>query len=134
MERVNKSFAFLDVAGYANWETHGFPNPSSTENSRFPTLSHSLCTKNKFFCAGSENLLRLFSSPLLRKSLGTDSRPVVLDWYPLRRSILAIKKLRFFVRVARIELASQPWEGRILPLNHTRVILLFKVTKPYRVI
>lgn len=25
------------------------------------------------------------------------------------------------VRVARIELASQPWEGRILPLNHTRL-------------
>ena len=29
----------------------------------------------------------------------------------------------FFVRVARIELASQPWEGRILPLNHTRAFL-----------
>ena len=26
----------------------------------------------------------------------------------------------FAVRVARIELASQPWEGRILPLYHTR--------------
>lgn len=25
------------------------------------------------------------------------------------------------VRVARIELASQPWEGRVMPLNHTRV-------------
>ena len=25
------------------------------------------------------------------------------------------------VRVARIELASQPWEGHILPLNYTRV-------------
>src|ERR1035437_9860133 len=24
------------------------------------------------------------------------------------------------VRVPRIELGSQPWEGRILPLNHTR--------------
>ena len=23
-------------------------------------------------------------------------------------------------RVTRIELVSQPWEGRILPLNHTR--------------
>lgn len=25
------------------------------------------------------------------------------------------------VRVAGIEPASQPWEGRILPLNHTRI-------------
>lgn len=34
--------------------------------------------------------------------------------------------INFFesVRVARIELASQPWEGRILPLNHTRLGLL----------
>jgi hypothetical protein len=29
------------------------------------------------------------------------------------------------VRVARIELASQPWEGRILPLNHTRMFSYF---------
>ena len=26
-------------------------------------------------------------------------------------------------RVRRIELPSQPWEGRILPLNHTRNVL-----------
>ena len=25
------------------------------------------------------------------------------------------------VRVPRIELGSQPWEGRVLPLNHTRL-------------
>lgn len=25
------------------------------------------------------------------------------------------------VRVARIELAFQPWEGRVIPLNYTRV-------------
>jgi hypothetical protein len=27
------------------------------------------------------------------------------------------------VRVARIELASHPWEGYILPLNHTRALM-----------
>ena len=27
----------------------------------------------------------------------------------------------FIVRVAGIESASQPWEGRVLPLNHTRL-------------
>ncbi len=26
----------------------------------------------------------------------------------------------YFVRVGRIELPSRPWQGRILPLNHTR--------------
>ena len=30
------------------------------------------------------------------------------------------------VRVARIELASQPWEGRMLPLYHTRILYLNK--------
>jgi len=28
------------------------------------------------------------------------------------------------VRVARIELASQPWEGRIIPLNYTRFYII----------
>ncbi len=27
----------------------------------------------------------------------------------------------FFVRVGRIELPSHPWQGRVLPLNHTRI-------------
>ena len=31
-----------------------------------------------------------------------------------------IKWFFYFVRVAGIEPAYQPWEGRILPLNHTR--------------
>ena len=34
------------------------------------------------------------------------------------------------VRVARIELASQPWEGRVLPLNHTRLFFRFYPYKP----
>lgn len=32
------------------------------------------------------------------------------------------RKARFVVRVGRIELPSRPWQGRILPLNHTRNI------------
>ena len=32
------------------------------------------------------------------------------------------KHLRCFVRVGVIETPSQPWEGRVLPLNHTRKI------------
>ena len=27
------------------------------------------------------------------------------------------------VRVGRIELPSHPWQGRVLPLNHTRILL-----------
>ncbi len=30
-----------------------------------------------------------------------------------------------FVRVGRIELPSRPWQGRILPLNHTRILYTF---------
>ena len=33
-----------------------------------------------------------------------------------------------FVRVARIELASRPWQGRVLPLNHTRIYATFGCT------
>ena len=45
-------------------------------------------------------------------------------WDALRASrILASKKpsSSFVVRVGRIELPSQPWQGRVLPLNYTRV-------------
>src|SRR3989344_3487226 len=28
-----------------------------------------------------------------------------------------------FVRVAVIETASRPWQGRVLPLNHTRIFI-----------
>ena len=39
----------------------------------------------------------------------------------------AFRRCFVIVRVGRIELPSQPWEGRILPLNHTRryFIILF---------
>jgi hypothetical protein len=37
----------------------------------------------------------------------------------------APQELFDFVRVARIGLASQPWEGRMLPLYHTRNINFF---------
>ena len=45
------------------------------------------------------------------------------------RPALKIRKTRFFgvtaivvtmVRVERIELSAQPWEGHVLPLHHTR--------------
>lgn len=37
-----------------------------------------------------------------------------------------------FVRSARIELASRPWQGRILPLNHDRthtVCVIYQVSR-----
>ncbi len=48
-------------------------------------------------------------------------------------TILALKILYFplelirhiLVRAGGIEPPSQPWEGRILPLNHARLIILF---------
>ena len=50
---------------------------------------------------------------------GFDSRAEMLPSISLPAQKIV---LLFFVRVARIELASQPWEGRILPLYHTRNI------------
>ena len=35
-------------------------------------------------------------------------------------SVIYLYIADFFVRVRGIEPRSQPWEGRILPLNHTR--------------
>lgn len=31
-------------------------------------------------------------------------------------------------RAKRIELSSQPWQGRVLPLNHAREIYIFIIT------
>ena len=38
-------------------------------------------------------------------------------------SELSLRSL--LVRVRRIELRSRPWQGRVLPLNHTRFLLYF---------
>ena len=35
----------------------------------------------------------------------------------------ALKKLSVVKRVARIELAPSPWQGDILPLDHTRLFI-----------
>ncbi len=35
-----------------------------------------------------------------------------------------INLLSIIVRVERIELSPQPWEGRVLPLNHTRNLFI----------
>jgi hypothetical protein len=43
------------------------------------------------------------------------------------RAYVVCERRRVEVRVARIELASQPWEGRVLPLNHTRFALLITI-------
>ena len=32
----------------------------------------------------------------------------------------SLRNREFKVRVGRIELPSRPWQGRVLPLNHTR--------------
>ncbi len=34
-------------------------------------------------------------------------------------------------RAKRIELSSQPWQGRVLPLNHARKIFLYSQQKYY---
>jgi hypothetical protein len=39
--------------------------------------------------------------------------------------MLSIPLETFYERVAGIEPASQPWEGRVLPLNHTRRIFIY---------
>ncbi len=39
----------------------------------------------------------------------------------LFRSIFLKTALLLYVRVERIELSPRPWQGRVLPLNHTRV-------------
>ena len=60
--------------------------------------------------------------------------------YRLRPSILPIRykkysraKLCFmlfiFMRVGRIELPTHPWQGCILPLNHTRTLILLLISK-----
>ncbi len=86
------------------------------------------------FGEGTENLLRLKNSSPLVFGLGTLS-PFCFDKQNmLRRSILVARcactllyphnkkspEGLLIVRVPRIELGSRPWQGRILPLNHTR--------------
>ncbi len=52
---------------------------------------------------------------------------------PLRKpnKWLAIpaQKTSFFVRVSGIEPESRPWQGRILPLNHTRNVLIYSTLR-----
>ena len=40
--------------------------------------------------------------------------------YPAQKKKRPRKGVFSFVRVGRIELPSHPWQGRVLPLNHTR--------------
>ena len=39
---------------------------------------------------------------------------------------LQTRGFSFSVRVGRIELPSRPWQGRVLPLNHTRKLTLLQ--------
>jgi Zn-finger nucleic acid-binding protein len=42
-----------------------------------------------------------------------------------KKYILKVCIFLHFVRVERIELSSHPWQGRILPLNYTRIHFLY---------
>ena len=84
---------------------------------------------------GWENRPAFSKLASLAKNAGRGS-PSLRDM--LRRSILHAKRVdtllcphksplsgALFVRAGRIELPSRPWQGRVLPLNHARNILLF---------
>jgi hypothetical protein len=44
----------------------------------------------------------------------------MLRWFNNKSSTYVEPRFDFLERMAGIEPASQPWEGRVLPLNHTR--------------
>ena len=48
------------------------------------------------------------------------NKPYIKGFYqlPLKDRVC----ISLLVRVARIELASCPWQGHVLPLNHTRAV------------
>lgn len=77
-----------------------------------------------------EGIFHNFFLVVTRKSRVLSSRPSLLTGYPaplfdsLCKACLTLpaqKTQVFFVRVPGIEPESRPWQGRVLPLNHTRI-------------
>ena len=54
---------------------------------------------------------------------------LIIAFYRTNVFLWFLAQLKMFVRIGRIELPSYPWQGYILPLNHTRMnyIIVYEI-------
>jgi hypothetical protein len=94
-----------------------------------PKAGQKLPAKNNLKMVGAVRFELTTSCTRSKRASQTTLRPAIEpNSLPSKRGI-AMKK-NFLERVKGIEPSSQPWEGHILPLNHTRLRSVLRRDKP----